>query len=102
MKIVLAAHFLICCSAACLGISGCGSSDSSPETTAPMSTVTGASLSVGQKLYRPDGSLFGTIVQLESAHQFENGAVEPGALVDYGPPMGTAWLPQRSAASMAR
>jgi hypothetical protein len=76
---------------------GCGSPDSGSG-----SSTGGSGLSVGQKLYRPDGSLFGTITALEDAHQFENGAVEPGALVDYGPPMGAAWLPQRSAATMAR
>jgi hypothetical protein len=79
---------------------GCGSSGSaSSEGT---QTVT---LSGGQKLYRPDGQEFGTIVGGSQAHQFPNGDVEPGVMVDYGPRIpGTPpqWIPARSAAKMAR
>ncbi len=83
-------------------LAGCGSSGSSTE---PSPASSGSTLSVGQKLYTSDGAEFGTIVSLEDSHQFENGAVEPGALVDYGPRIpGTPpqWLPQRSALRMAR
>lgn len=60
-------------------------------------------LAVGQKLYLNDGTEFGTIVQLENHHRFENGDVEPGALVDYRPRIDdVAWIPQRSVKKMVR
>ncbi len=59
------------------------------------------SLPVGSKLYS-HGELWGTVVGKSDAHTFENGVVEPGVLVDYGPRMGNPpvppqWLPRRSA-----
>lgn len=75
--------------ASCLA--GCGSSSSS-------------SVSVGQKLTMSDGSVYGTVVSSEEAHQFPNGDVEPGVLVDFSPriPGVSNWLPTRSAATMAQ
>lgn len=77
-----------------LVLNGCGSSTPTESYN----------LSVGQKLYFNDGlnahAEYGTIIALEDAHTFENGAVEPGALVDYGPRIPNTpkqWLPQRSA-----
>lgn len=68
-------------------VGGCGSSNG---------------VSVGQKLYMSDGSDYGTVVAVEEAHQFENGTVEPGALVDFSPriPGVKTWLPSRSAEKM--
>jgi hypothetical protein len=62
----------------------------------------GSSLKVGSKLYDQNGELWGTVVEVSDAHTFENGAVEPGVKVDYGPRMGNPpvppqWLPSRSA-----
>jgi len=58
-------------------------------------------LRIGSKLYAPDGTLWGTVVQTEAAHTFPNGDTEAGVLVDYGPRMGEPfppqWLPRRSA-----
>ncbi len=73
-------------------LSGCGSSGSS------------GGVSVGDKLYMSDGSIFGTVVAVEESHQFENGTVEPGVLVDYSPriPDQQNWLPMRSAETMAK
>ena len=76
------------------------SSDSSSSSGGTSST---GSVSVGQKLYMSDGSVFGTVVAVEAAHQFENGAVEPGVLVDYSPRINQqAWLPTRSAQTMVK
>ena len=70
-------------------LSGCGSS---------------SGVSVGQTLYMSDGTQYGTVVAADEAHQFPNGAVEPGVLVDYGPriPGQQNWLPTRSAATMVQ
>ena len=70
-------------------LTGCGSS---------------GGVSVGQTLTMSDGTQYGTVVAAEEAHQFPNGAVEPGVLVDYGPriPGQQNWLPTRSAATMVR
>lgn len=70
-------------------LSGCGSS---------------GAVSVGDKLYMSDGTVFGTVVAVEESHQFENGTVEPGVLVDYSPriPDQQNWLPMRSAETMAK
>ena len=58
-------------------------------------------LRVGSKLFAPDGTLWGTVVQMADAHRFPNGDTEAGVLVDYGPRMGEPyppqWLPRRSA-----
>lgn len=96
MKRLLIGVLLLCGSVL---LTGCGSSDSVPDNY---------NLSVGQKLYFSDGinphAEYGTIVSLEDAHQFENGDIEPGALVDYGPRIPNTppqWLPQRSAAKFA-
>lgn len=61
-------------------------------------------LPVGQKLYMSDGSQYGTVVAVEEAHRFENGVVEPAALVDFSPriPGQQSWLPLRSAQKMVR
>ncbi|MBW3636571.1 MAG: hypothetical protein KY445_08925 [Armatimonadetes bacterium] len=56
-------------SLAILVLAGCGSSSTS-------------SLRVGQKLKRPNGVEWGTIVELSDSHTFENGETKPGALVD--------------------
>jgi hypothetical protein len=57
---------------------------------------------VGARLYTAQGELWGTILEVEGAHRFPNGVVEPGVRVDYGPRMGDPpvppqWLPRRSA-----
>lgn len=86
---------VLTCVAGVAVLSGCGTSGSGGS---------GYGLSVGQKLYQ-NGSEWGTIVALENAHQFENGAIEPGALVDYSPRIPNyppQWLPQRSAARMVQ
>ena len=77
----------VCATAVC--VAGCGSSNE-------------YGLSVGQKLYN-NGQEFGIIAELSDSHEFENGVVESGALVDYGariPSESPHWFPQRSAARM--
>jgi hypothetical protein len=67
-------------------IFGCGPIDTSATD-----------LPVGTKLYQ-NGELWGTIVEVSGSHTFDNGAVEPGVKVEYGPDMGEPqWLPLRSA-----
>lgn len=91
MKKVLLRLLLFSLLLGCAAFYGCGSTGSPPNYD----------LHVGQKLYMEDGSDFGTIVGLADSHKFENGAVEPGALVDCGPRIPNTppqWLPQRSAA----
>lgn len=95
------AKWLIALVVCLLLTAGCGSSESSKPT------LSNEKLYVGQKLRQADGSDFGTIVKLSDSHRFENGDVEPGALVDYGPrmsnpPVPPQWLPQRSVRLMAR
>lgn len=70
-------------------LTGCGSS---------------GGVSVGQTLYMSDGTQYGTVVAAEEAHQFPNGTVESGVLVDYGPriPGEQNWLPTRSAETMVQ
>ena len=77
-------------------LTGCGSSGGSGASS--------SGVSVGQTLYMSDGTQYGTVVAADEAHQFPNGAVEPGVLVDYGPriPGQQNWLPTRSAATMVR
>ena len=74
-------------------LGGCGSSGNASS-----------GVFVGQKLYMSDGTEYGTVVAVEDAHQFTDGTVEPGVLVDYGPriPGEKNWLPTRSAQTMAR
>jgi hypothetical protein len=60
------------------------------------------SLRPGAQLVNRQGELWGTVLEVSDAHRFENGVVEPGVLVDYGPRMGDSpvppqWLPRRSA-----
>lgn len=70
-------------------LAGCGSS---------------GGISTGQKLYMSDGTEYGTVVSVEEAHQFPDGTVEPGVLVDFSPriPGEKSWLPTRSAEKMTR
>ena len=51
-----------------------------------------------------DGTQYGTVVAADEAHQFPDGTVEPGVLVDYGPriPGQQNWLPTRSAEKMVQ
>ena len=70
-------------------LAGCGSSSTS-------------SLRVGQKVKRPNGVEWGTIVKLSDSHTFENGETKPGALVDIIEPAGNTmqypllWVSQES------
>ena len=77
-------------------LAGCGSSGSSGASS--------SGVSVGQTLTMSDGTQYGTVVAGVGAHQFPNGAVEPGVLVDYGPriPGQQNWLPTRSAEKMVQ
>ena len=77
-------------------LTGCDSSGGSGGSS--------SGVSVGQTLYMSDGTQYGTVVAAVEAHQFPNGAVEPGVLVDYGPriPGQQNWLPTRSAATMVQ
>ncbi len=57
-----------------------------------------------QTLTMSDGTQYGTVVAEVEAHQFPDGTVEPGVLVDYGPriPGQQNWLPTRSAQTIVQ
>jgi hypothetical protein len=74
---------------------------SSPSAT-PASATPAAGLRIGAKLISQNGEVWGTVVEMSDSHRFDDGTVEAGVLVDYGPRMGDPpvppqWLPKRSA-----